>query len=204
MTLFWPCTMHLALTMATFGLCTFDLALAMVIFWIRTVNLALNMVSFWLAGKKQSQLSGHCPEANLRPPSIVCCLQHTRGSSLVHPLLPALGWAEQEPESWNCRGSVDLWRSFSPNSLLKQAPYSSCTGKHPGVFGYIQRRRCPHLSERSVPGLCHPQNSFSCSDGTFNHCSSASLQLQEAFICWISPQQSIQIAVIIWLFAPWW
>lgn len=100
----WRCTVHLALTMATFGPCTLDLALAVVIFWLCTVNLALTTVSFWLAGKKQSQRSDRCPVANSRPPSIACCLQHTRGS--FHPLLPAealgsLSWAEQEPESCN-------------------------------------------------------------------------------------------------------
>ena len=87
MTTFWPCTVHLALTMATFEPCTLDLALAVVIFWLCTVNLALATVSFWLAGKKQSQRSDCSPVANWRPPSIACRLQPTRGS--FHPLLPA-------------------------------------------------------------------------------------------------------------------
>lgn len=185
MTTFWPCTVHLALTMATFEPCTLDLALAVVIFWLCTVNLALATVSFWLAGKKQSQRSDCSPVANSRPPSIACCLQHTRGS--FHPLLPA-----------EALGSLRLSRAGARILELQGLGRSSgghlvptpCWSRFPEAAAQQSIQACLDTprggdvppSERSVPGLRYPHVKF--------------------FLIGSTP-----IAVIIflcWLFGPWW
>ena len=57
----------------------------------------------------------------------------------------------------------DLWRSFSPALLLKQAYYNSNTTivRQESIqvgFEYLQRRRLHSLSGQLVPVLCHPQS----------------------------------------------